>query len=429
MDIATMRAAHEVLAELAFEPALLSKGYAGRTLRVDLSSGELRIEPVSEQMKALWIGGKGFDLWLMLKEVRAGMRWDDPQNPLCFASGPLGGVTSFSGAGKTIVTSLSPMTDSVMDCNVGGYFGPFLKFAGFDALVVTGRADDDVIVVIDGDRGRVTIERAPLESVDAHVISEELAAMYATDELDRRNVSVVSAGRAAEHTRMGVLNFSFWDWRRRVARLKQAGRGGLGTVFRHKRLKALAIKRRAVNAAWSVEPSPVAHLTTPAKTPACSCARDEQAEVRAIIATWNDDPDYVIEMMQDLQQRERHISKAALDLLSAETGVPRAQLYHIATFYKAFSLEPRGETVIQVCVGTACHVKGAARIVDEFERSLGIPRGKTTPDGKFTLEEVACLGACALAPVVRVNDEVLGEVRVQDVERILAARREGGHHA
>jgi len=428
MDTATMRAAHEVLAELAFEPALLSKGYAGRTLRIDLSSGDLRILPVTEQMKELWIGGKGFDLWLMLQEVRAGMRWDDPGNPLCFASGPLGGVTSFSGAGKTIVTSLSPMTDSVMDCNVGGYFGPFLKFAGFDALVVTGRADDDVIVVIDGDRGRVTIERAPLESVDAHVISEELAAMYAVDELDRRNVSVVSAGRAAEHTRMGVLNFSFWDWRRRVARLKQAGRGGLGTVFRHKRLKALAIKRRAVSPAWSVEPSPVAHLTTPATTTACTCARDEQAELRAIIRKWNDDPDYVIEMMQDIQQRERHISKAAIDLLCAETGVPRAQLYHIATFYKAFSLEPRGETVIQVCVGTACHVKGAARIVDEFERSLGVPRGKTTADGKFTLEEVACLGACALAPVVRVNDEVLGEVRVQDVERILAAHREGGRH-
>ena len=212
MDIATMQAAHEVLAEFPFEPVELSKGYAGRTLRIDLTLREVRIEPVTLQMKQLWIGGKGFDLWLMLKEVTAETRWNDPQNPLCFASGPLGGVTSFSGAGKTIVTSLSPMTDSVMDCNVGGYFGPFLKFAGFDALVVTGKADDDVIVFIDGDRGRVTIERAPLESVDAHVISEELAAMYASDELDRRNVSVVSAGRAAEHTLMGVLNFSFWDW-------------------------------------------------------------------------------------------------------------------------------------------------------------------------------------------------------------------------
>ena len=427
MDVAKMRAAHEVLAEFRFEPAELERGYAGRTLRIDIGRGEFRIDPVTQQMKDLWIGGKGFDLWLMLQEVSRGTRWDDPENPLCFASGPLGGVTSVSGAGKTIVTGLSPLTDSVMDCNVGGYFGPFLKFTGFDAMVITGKADNDVIVFIDGDARRVTIERAPLESVDAHVISEELAQMYAADELDKRNISVISAGRAAEHTRMGVLNFSFWDWRRQVARLKQAGRGGLGTVLRDKKIKAIAIKRKDVTPAWTVEESKVAHLVTPRTLPTCDCARDELAEVKAIIERWHEDPDYVIEMMQDIQDAERFISKAAIDALSDATGVPRAQLYHIATFYKAFSLEPRGETVIQVCVGTACHVKGAARVADELERQLGIKRGETTTDGRYTLEEVACLGACSIAPVVKVGDEVLGKVQAKDVAKLLRARRGGDH--
>jgi NADH:ubiquinone oxidoreductase subunit E len=427
MDVAKMHAAHEVLAEFSFEPAELERGYAGRTLRIDIGRGEFRIDPVTQQMKDLWIGGKGFDLWLMLQEVTKETRWDDPENPLCFASGPLGGVTSVSGAGKTIVTGLSPLTDSVMDCNVGGYFGPFLKFTGFDAMVITGKADDDVIVFIDGDARRITIERAPLESVDAHVISEELAQMYAVDELDKRNISVISAGRAAEHTRMGVLNFSFWDWRRQVPRLKQAGRGGLGTVLRDKKIKAIAIKRKDVTPAWTVEESKVAHLVTPKALPSCDCARDELAEVKAIIERWHADPDYVIEMMQDIQDKERCITKAAIDALGDATGVPRAQLYHIATFYKAFSLEPRGETVIQVCVGTACHVKGAARIADELERQLGVKRGETTADGKFTLEEVACLGACSIAPVVKVGDEVLGKVQAKDVAKLLKARQGGEH--
>ncbi len=254
--------------------------------------------------------------------------------------------------------------------------------------------------------------------------------MYAEDELDKRNISVVSAGRAAEFTRMGVLNFSFYDWRRQVARLKQAGRGGVGTVLRDKKIKAIAIKRKNVTPAWSVEESPVARLVTPKTiTPAApkpsrskechDCAKDEQAELRAIIREWNDDPDYVIEMMQDIQDRERYISKAAIDELCAVTGVPKAHLYHIATFYKAFSLEPRGETVIQVCVGTACHVKGAARVADELERQLGLSRGETSADGRYTLEEVACLGACSIAPVVKFGEEIVGNVQAQDVKKLL----------
>lgn len=431
-DTEAMRRAHRLLCETTYEPVELDRGYAGRWMRIDLARNEVTFHPVTEQMKELWTGGKGFDLWITLQEINAGTRWDSPENPICLCSGPLGGTTSFPGSGKTLATAISPLTDIVVDCNVGGYFGPFLKFAGFDALAIVGKAEDETIVAIDATTRRITIERAPLESVDSHLVAEELTAMYADDELDMRNVAVVSAGRGADHSRMGVLNFSFWDWRRRVARLKQAGRGGIGTVFRDKKLKALVIKNRGITPAWRIAENKVAAQITPKKVSLLTCP-NEVAEVRAIVRKWNDDPEYVIEMLQDVQERFRHVPKTALDEIGLLTGVPAAYLYHIATFYKAFSLEPRGETVIQVCMGTACHVKGSALILAGFERELGIQAGQTTEDGKYSLEPVACLGACSLAPVVKFGEEILGNVKAKDVARLIkrmAAKkaREGADH-
>jgi NADH:ubiquinone oxidoreductase subunit E len=416
-----MRNAHRVIKEFKFDPAKIVRGYAGRYLRVDVSDGEISILPVTEQMKELWTGGKGFDLWLTLKEVSENTKWDSPENPICMCSGPLGGTTSFPGSGKTLCTAISPLTDGIMDCNVGGYFGPFLKFAGFDAMTIVGKADKDVIIFIDSINRKVTIEEAPLESVDSHVLAEELTEMYAENEIQKRNISVVSAGKAAEHTRMGILNFSFYDWRRKVARLKQAGRGGLGTVLRNKKIKAVVIKSEGVNPAWRVEESKVAHLITPKKLPKCDCG----AEIVEICNKWENKKEFAIEMLQDVQERYRCIPENALDIIQSQTGTPKAYLYHIATFYKAFSLEKRGEKTIQVCMGTACHVKGAAKILDNFERILGVKSGQTTPDGKFTLEAVACLGACSIAPVVKVGEKVYGGVTVNKLEK-LVADSEGG---
>lgn len=94
-DIAGMKAAHRLLGEFQFEAQELQRGYAGRTLRVDLNTNQFSILPVSEEMKELWTGGKGFDLWLTFQEVTTNTRWDSPDNPICFSSGPLGGTTSF----------------------------------------------------------------------------------------------------------------------------------------------------------------------------------------------------------------------------------------------------------------------------------------------------------------------------------------------
>jgi len=124
-------------------------------------------------------------------------------------------------------------------------------------------------------------------------------------------------------------------------------------------------------------------------------------------------------MMQDIQEKERYISKTSIQEISLRTSVPESQLYHIATFYKAFSLKPRGEINIQVCIGTACHVKGAAKILDSFERELCVKQGETTDDQRFSLEAVACLGTCSIAPVVKVGDEIIGNMKSKDVRKVI----------
>jgi len=150
----------------------------------------------------------------------------------------------------------------------------------------------------------------------------------------------------------------------------------------------------------------------------------DRAKVENIISKWRNDPDYVIEMMQDVQDEFRYLPQEALEQIALKIKVPLSRLYHIATFYKSFSLEPRGKVEIQVCTGTACHVKGAALILDSFARELNINVGETTKDGKFTLEGVRCLGCCSLAPVVTIGEELFGEVKVADVPKLLKKYRE-----
>jgi NADH-quinone oxidoreductase subunit E len=133
-------------------------------------------------------------------------------------------------------------------------------------------------------------------------------------------------------------------------------------------------------------------------------------EVDAIIDRWGKSPEFSIEMMQDIQDRFRYLPKNALLRMSERTGADMGRLYHIATFFKAFSLVPRGEVEIQVCTGTACHVQGSARVLDAFERELGVAAGRTTPDLKYSLDGVRCLGCCGLAPVMTVDGEVYGKV-------------------
>ncbi len=251
MRLDKMKAAHEVLARLDYQPGRVERGYNNRTLYVNLSRMKIAVKPVSAYMKKIFTGGKGFDLYLMWHSLpKKPIAWDSPRNEICISAGPLGGTPSFSGSGKSLVTGISPTTGSVMDSNVGGHFGPLLKFAGFDAIEIQGKAKEDVLVVIDGPNSRVTVETCPTEAVNSADLAEQLHRMYADGTEELQGIGVVSAGQGAEHTLIGCLNFSFWDYKRDMARMKQAGRGGLGTVFRDKHLKALVAKSFVNRPSW-----------------------------------------------------------------------------------------------------------------------------------------------------------------------------------
>jgi NADH:ubiquinone oxidoreductase subunit E/NAD-dependent dihydropyrimidine dehydrogenase PreA subunit len=112
-------------------------------------------------------------------------------------------------------------------------------------------------------------------------------------------------------------------------------------------------------------------------------------------------------ILQDINQELGYLPRPALKYVSQELKIPLSRIYHVATFYKSFSLEPRGEHIIKICVGTACHVRGAQRVLEMLENRLEIKAGQTTPDMKFTLETVNCLGACAMGPVVVLDDRYL----------------------
>lgn len=127
----------------------------------------------------------------------------------------------------------------------------------------------------------------------------------------------------------------------------------------------------------------------------------------------------LIMILQDIQGEYKYLPEPALREVSTRLNVPLSQVYGVATFYKAFSLQPRGKHLIQVCCGTACHVKGAPLVVDRLERALGIKCGNTTKDKKFTLETVRCVGACALAPVVMVGEDTYGRLTQDAVEKVL----------
>lgn len=124
-------------------------------------------------------------------------------------------------------------------------------------------------------------------------------------------------------------------------------------------------------------------------------------------------------VLEELQARYRYLPKDALILISESMGVPLSQTYGVATFYNAFSLKPKGRHVISVCTGTACMVRGARKVLERISERLGIEPGATTDDGKFTLETVNCLGACALGPVVVSDGAYSGEMNGPKTESLL----------
>lgn len=146
--------------------------------------------------------------------------------------------------------------------------------------------------------------------------------------------------------------------------------------------------------------------------------------IETILERYQDNPAAVIQALQDTQKVYGYLSKDHLQAISQRVGVPYSYTYSIATFYKSFSLQERGKYILKVCDGTACHLKLSEDILDELQHTLGIKLGQTTHDRLFTLESVNCLGACAMAPVVSINEVLHGKLTRQKVRAIITQLRE-----
>lgn len=137
-----------------------------------------------------------------------------------------------------------------------------------------------------------------------------------------------------------------------------------------------------------------------------------------ILERYRGQQDALITMLQEMQDVYAYLPEDALERLSRETRIPLSRIYAVATFYSQFYLTPRGRNMVRICVGTACHVRGGSRILEALEREMGIAEGETSPDLEYSLETVACIGACALAPTVVVNKNTYGKLtpaKVQDI--------------
>jgi len=227
---------NNILTTFNFEPGKVDKGYTDRRLYINLSKNKIEERSIETRIKETFTGGRGYGIWYLWQAITPKTKWNDPENEIIFCTGPICGVTQYSGTGKTHVVSLSPETGTVNDNNVGGYFAPFLKFSGWDLLEIQGKAKKDVIIFIDGNKGKVYIEEVEGLDSNTYFLTEKLTARFADDEKDKRNISVVSSGIGAENTHLGILNISWYDSRRKHVRIKQAGRGGTGTVFRDKKI-------------------------------------------------------------------------------------------------------------------------------------------------------------------------------------------------
>lgn len=235
----------KILKSIKYNPSNVQGGYTDHILQVDLGSFSLSALKLSQDYKDKYIGGRGYALKLIWEGTTSDTHFDSPENILVMAGGPLCGDPRFPGSGKFIVGTISPLTDTFVDSNVGGHFAPLLKLSGFDVLAITGISSRDVVLIVDGDEGSIKIAEAPEfgEEIDAGGVSygERLLRTFNDGELNEK-ISAVTTGIGACNTRFGILNSLFYDKRRKRMRVKQAGRGGTGTVMRFKGLKAVIVR-------------------------------------------------------------------------------------------------------------------------------------------------------------------------------------------
>ena len=225
----------------------ISRGYTNRILAIDLAKNDITTPDLDGGVRDYFTGGRSLGLYLLHRAITPDTLAIDPANPLILANGPLGGIPQFPGTAKAMAVSLSPLTGVTGVSNFGGYFGAYLKYAGFDALQVTGRADRETMIVINGFTREITVEDAPHDDevfdLERHIAERFTAAGY-----EKRNIAVMSTGTGAKSTLYGCINSHYFDVTKPakdggkgVWRTKQAGRTGIGSVMRGKNILAIVV--------------------------------------------------------------------------------------------------------------------------------------------------------------------------------------------
>jgi len=147
--------------------------------------------------------------------------------------------------------------------------------------------------------------------------------------------------------------------------------------------------------------------------------QEDVTKIKEICNSFNKDPQELINILHSTQEHFGYLPAEVQEVISAEIGVPVAKIYGVVTFYSFFTMTPKGKHPVSICMGTACYVRGAEKVLEEFKKELGLQVGQTTKDGKFSLSSLRCVGACGLAPVVLIGDKTYGRVAPDDVRNIL----------
>lgn len=157
----------------------------------------------------------------------------------------------------------------------------------------------------------------------------------------------------------------------------------------------------------------------------CDNGNSTALEAQEIVGALGSEPESAIPLLQEIQRRHSYLPEDLVEAVAEESGIPSSRLFGVATFYSQFRFTPRGKHLIRLCRGTACHVAGAETLSSSISDALGIQEGETSEDRLFTLESVACLGCCSLAPVVMIDDEIYGKLSPRKIRDILKGYQNG----
>jgi len=231
---------------MEFSRRPIQRGYTNRILEIDLTSKSIAARELDARERDYFIGGRSLGLYLLHKAITPHTKASDPENPFIVANGPLGGIPQFPGTAKAIAVSLSPLTNIPGVSNFGGYFGAYLKYAGFDALLVPGKASRNVLIVINGFKNTVKIEDAPPQN-EAFNLEQRLAEHFTAAGYDKKHLAFLSTGIGAANTAYGCINSHYYDVTKPVNghkglfRVKQAGRTGIGSVMCDKKILSVVV--------------------------------------------------------------------------------------------------------------------------------------------------------------------------------------------